>query len=142
MKVLGYNLHCSLMSIIVFLVLGAIVGANLLCSCAQIKVVKEGMANLGASMSGDNNGWIAKADEYAAAMGNDNRSAFETNVGGTVPLPKGQLDYFFDTPVKPECCIKGNVGMYSTSTGCPCMSKEQVAYLYQRGGNNAYGSDM
>ena len=142
MKVLGYNLHCSLMSMIVFLVLGAIVGSNLLCSCAKIKVVKEGMANLGASMSGDNNGWIAQAEEYSEAMGTDNSNPFESNVGGTVPLPSGQLNFFYDTPVKPECCVNGNVGGYSTSTGCPCLSKEQVVYLYQRGGNNGYGSDM
>lgn len=49
-----------------------------------------------------------------------------------VPLPEGQMNFFFNTPFKPECCPN----TYSTSTGCACMTGKQYNYLVTRGGNN------
>jgi len=49
-----------------------------------------------------------------------------------IPLPKGQLDMFASTDFKPECCPN----TYSSSTGCACMTVEQLNYLNARGGNN------
>jgi len=50
-----------------------------------------------------------------------------------VPLPKGEILMFANTPFKPECCPN----TYSTSTGCACMTTDQYNYLILRGGNNA-----
>jgi hypothetical protein len=49
-----------------------------------------------------------------------------------VPLPQGELDLFFNTQFKPECCPN----TFSRSDGCACMTGEQYNYLILRGGNN------
>jgi hypothetical protein len=49
-----------------------------------------------------------------------------------VPLPEGQMDIFFNTPFKPECCPN----TYSNSQGCACMTMGQYNWLTMRGGNN------
>jgi hypothetical protein len=49
-----------------------------------------------------------------------------------IPLPEGELDVFATTQFKPECCPNA----FSTSSGCACMTTEQLGYLHARGGNN------
>jgi hypothetical protein len=49
-----------------------------------------------------------------------------------IPLPKDELDMFATTEFKPECCPNA----YSSSTGCACMTVEQLNYLNSRGSNN------
>lgn len=49
-----------------------------------------------------------------------------------VPLPKGEMLMFANTPFKPECCPN----TYSNSMGCACMTVKQYNYLNNRGGNN------
>jgi hypothetical protein len=49
-----------------------------------------------------------------------------------VPLPEGELDLFYSTQFKPECCPN----TYSRSNGCACMTGDQYNYLILRGGNN------
>ena len=49
-----------------------------------------------------------------------------------LPLPEGELDLFFNTQFKPECCPN----TYSRSDGCACMTGDQYNYLILRGGNN------
>ena len=49
-----------------------------------------------------------------------------------IPLPKGEMLMFANTEFKPECCPN----VFSTSTGCACMTSNQYNYLITRGGNN------
>ncbi len=49
-----------------------------------------------------------------------------------IPLPEGQLTMFATTDFKPECCPNA----FSSSTGCACMTVDQLNYLNKRGGNN------
>jgi hypothetical protein len=49
-----------------------------------------------------------------------------------IPLPKGEMLMFANTPFKPECCPN----TYSNSMGCACMTVKQYNYLNNRGGNN------
>ena len=49
-----------------------------------------------------------------------------------IPLPKGELLMFANTPFKPECCPNS----FSTGSGCACMTGDQYNYLILRGGNN------
>jgi len=49
-----------------------------------------------------------------------------------IPLPEGQMNLFFNTPFKPECCPN----TYSTGSGCACMTGKQYSWLIHRGGNN------
>ena len=57
--------------------------------------------------------------------------------GLTVPLHKGELAIFSKNPSKPECC---SASTYSTSTGCVCVTPEQMKYLNERGGNRTLTS--
>ena len=129
-KVLGFSFRLDVA--LVFLVIGWILGAHLLCSCVNVKVTKtEGMSNLGDKEVSPSS-WISRAAEYAGGMGYKSVLAkHETYKGGPVPLPEGQLDFLYDNQFRPECCPS----TYSTGTGCACMSSEQIQYLNQRGGN-------
>ena len=49
-----------------------------------------------------------------------------------IPLPDGEMLIFANTPFKPECCPN----TFSTSSGCACMTGQQLNYLNDRGGNN------
>ena len=60
----------------------------------------------------------------------------ETNEGGEVPMPEGELVFFDKTKFSPECCPS----TYSTGEGCVCASPEQMQYLNQRGGNRTLTS--
>jgi len=133
-KVLGFSFRLDVA--ILFLVIGWILGAHLLCSCLNVKITKtetkkEGMTNLNDNDVSPNS-WISKAAEYAGGMGYKSVLAkHETYKGGPVPLPEGQLLLLADNEFKPECCP----ATYSTGSGCACMSSEQIQYLNQRGGN-------
>ena len=56
------------------------------------------------------------------------------NKGGQVPLPEGKLNFWYANEFRPECCLIPQ--QYSTSTGCACISVDQMRFLNERGGNN------
>ncbi len=58
--------------------------------------------------------------------------------GLKVPLKKGELDIFAKNPARADCCTAST---YSTSTGCVCVTPEQMQYLNQRGGNRTLTSE-
>lgn len=70
----------------------------------------------------------------------DPMTALKNNKGGVVPLPEGQLNFFYDTSFHPKCCNLPQ--QYSSSTGCACITPEQMRYLNTRGGNRNYGGDF
>ena len=131
-----FGLSCRLEIIVISMIVGLILGGHLLCSCSRIGL-QEGMAVMGASVDyvmGEDtvNSWTNKANKYAANMGYDKaKSKYSQNKGTPVPLPEGQLYMFADTEFKPECCPS----TYSSSTGCACITQEQVSYINERGGN-------
>ena len=93
---------------------------------------------------GDNNSdvassWINKADAYSKNLGYQ-QTAQKANMytGTQVPLPDGELFFFQNNQFKPECCPSP----YSASTGCACMSSEQISYLNSRGGNRTCDSEF
>lgn len=49
-----------------------------------------------------------------------------------LPLPEGEMLMFANTPFRPECCPN----TYSNSSGCACMTSEQVNFLKLRGMGN------
>lgn len=131
-----FGIQCRLEIIIISLIVGAILGTHLLCSCSKIGLV-EGMAMMGAPLewqmgTGQAMNWQNKANQYAKDMGySEQRSKYSQFTGTPVPLPEGQLFMFADNKFKPECCPS----TYSSSTGCACITQEQVDYINQRGGN-------
>jgi hypothetical protein len=83
--------------------------------------------------------WISKAGKYSSDLGYQSTSGkANTYVGTAVPLPDGELFFFQNNQFKPECCP----APYSSSTGCACMSAEQIKYLNTRGGNRTSDSEF
>ena len=80
---------------------------------------------------------ISSDEKASIIVGPDNVfTELETNEGGEVPLPEGELVFFDKTKFSPECCPSP----YSNSEGCVCASPEQMKYLNERGGNRTLTS--
>jgi hypothetical protein len=134
LKIFGYQLRVEL--IIIGLLVWALLSGHLLCSCSKISA-QEGMAVMGAALdwtmgSDISTSWTTRADAYAKSMGySTTQSKWSQYKGTPVPLPEGEMYMFADNEFKPECCPS----TYSSSTGCACITQEQVNYINQRGGN-------
>jgi len=104
---------------------------------------KEGLALMGSDVNEVQNGdvagmWVTKANTYASEFGygiiNNTGSAYTADE----PLKNGELVLFAKNKFKPECCPSP----YSSSTGCVCMTPEQINYLNTRGGNRTSDSGV
>lgn len=104
---------------------------------------KEGLALMGSDLNEVQNGdvagmWVTKANTYASEFGygiiNNTGSAYTADE----PLKNGELVLFAKNKFKPECCP----APYSSSTGCVCMTPEQINYLNTRGGNRTSDSGV
>jgi hypothetical protein len=136
MKFLGH--HFDLMTIIISLIIGGLASCHLFCGCLSLK--KEGFSlmgapldyKLGANVPGDSwaTGPPISAESAVASM----YAPLAGNVGGKVPLPDDQMFFFYNNKFSPECCFKPQ--QYSSSTGCACISVDQMKHLSARGGNN------
>lgn len=133
-KLFGLSMRVEV--IVICLILGAILGCHLLCSCSRVGLL-EGMQTIGASIDytmGTDvaNSWTNKAVQYADKMGyTEARTKYAQYKGTPVPLPEGQMFMFADNQFKPECCPS----TYTTGSGCACITQEQVTYINERGGN-------
>jgi hypothetical protein len=104
---------------------------------------KEGLALMGSDINEVQNGdvagmWVTKANTYASEFGygiiNNTGSAYTADE----PLKNGEMVMFSKNKFKPECCP----APYSSSTGCVCMTPEQINYLNTRGGNRTSDSGV
>ena len=77
--------------------------------------------------------WITDANQYNNSMRKNKRHDYK---GTPVPLSEGELFYFKQNQFLPECCPSD----YSSSTGCACMSNDQLDYINSRGGNRIGGA--
>jgi hypothetical protein len=159
LKLFGYEARVEV--VVACIMIGMLAGLFMFCDCFQYSVLegmtpndvnnkkangkkagdkKEGFVNLSNNeLNIDDSytmGWVQTAKRYASGMGNKNRlNTYKDNVGTPVPLPEGELFFFTDNKFKPECCPS----TYSGSTGCACLSQDQVNYINQRGGNRTLG---
>lgn len=104
---------------------------------------KEGMTTLGSDINEVQNGdvagmWVTKANTYASEFGYGTINNFGASYTADEPLKNGELVIFAKNKSKPECCPSP----YSTSTGCVCMTPEQINYLNTRGGNRTSDSGV
>jgi hypothetical protein len=108
-----------------------------------ISPVNEGMTTIGSDINEVQNGdvagmWVTKANTYASEFGygtiNNTGSAYSADE----PLKNGEMVIFAKNKFKPECCP----APYSSSTGCVCMTPEQINYLNTRGGNRTSDSGV
>ena len=131
-KIMGMTSSVEL--IILSLVLGAIVGCHVLCSCAKCNI-KEGMHALGNAAldwkmgTGVESSWENKGEPKGRA----------TDTNTSLPLPKGEMSFFANNKFDPTCCVAPKSG-YSNSMGCACLTKEQQTYIEQHGGNRTCGN--
>lgn len=161
LKLFGYEARLEI--VVACIVIGMIAGLFMFCDCFQYSIFegmtpndlngknknvadkkasdkKEGFVNLSNNeLNVDDSytmGWVQTAKRYASGMGNKNRlNTYKDNVGTPVPLPEGELFFLADNKFKPKCCPS----TYSNSTGCACLSQDQVNYINQRGGNRTLG---
>lgn len=152
-KVFGYEVRVEI--VVACIIIGMVAGLFMFCDCFQYSILegmatqrggfkkfrlKEEFTNLNNNdLHVDNSytmGWVQKAKQYASGMGYKNKlNSYKDNVGTPVPLPEGELFFFADNKFKPECCPS----TYSDSTGCACLSQDQVTYINERGGNRTFG---
>ena len=88
--------------------------------------MQQGVPSSGPAMTGakgESSSWYSPLDVNSQGL--------------KVPLHEGQLDIFAKNISKPECC---SASPYSTSTGCICVTPEQMKYLNKRGGNRTITS--
>jgi hypothetical protein len=103
----------------------------------------EGMATMGSDINEVQNGdvsgmWVTKANSYASDFGYGTMNNTGTAYTADEPLKNGEMVMFAKNKFKPECCP----APYSTSTGCVCMTSEQINYLNTRGGNRTSDSGI
>jgi hypothetical protein len=105
--------------------------------------VTERMSLMGSDINEVQNGdvagmWVSKANTYASEFGygimNNTGSAYTADE----PLKNGEMVIFAKNKFKPECCP----APYSSSTGCVCMTPEQIKFLNTRGGNRTSDSGV
>ena len=104
---------------------------------------KEGMTTLGSDVNEVQNSdvagmWVTKANTYASEFGYGTLNNAGAAYTADEPLKNGELVIFAKNKSKPECCPSP----YSTSTGCVCMTPEQINYLNTRGGNRTSDSGI
>jgi hypothetical protein len=104
---------------------------------------KEGLALMGSDLNQVQNGdvagmWVTKANSYASEFGYGIINNTGTAYTADEPLKNGELVIFAKNKFKPECCP----APYSSSTGCACMTPEQIHYLNTRGGNRTSDSGV
>ena len=135
-KIMGYKMKLEL--IILCMVIGAFIGANMLCSC--MGGVKETFTLLGAELDYQLGKGIKSSWENKNI--NDSSSgiyhSLENNIGGEIPLPDSEMLMFSENKFTPECCPS----VYSNSSGCVCATPEQMKYLNQRGGNRTLTTEF
>ena len=104
---------------------------------------KEGMSVLGSDVNEVQNGdvagmWVTKANTYASEFGYGDINNTGSAYAADEPLKNGEMVIFAKNKFKPECCPSP----YSSSTGCVCMTPEQIKYLNTRGGNRTSDSGV
>ena len=103
----------------------------------------EGMTTMGSNINEVQNGdvagmWVTKANSYASEFGYGIMNNTGSSYTAEEPLKNGSMVMFAKNKSKPECCPSP----YSTSTGCVCMTSEQIHYLNTRGGNRTSDSGV
>ena len=137
-----YGFQFNLVNVVVSLLIGTLIGSTLLCSFDKVSI-KEGLAVMG-TIIGHNMSEGVPGDTWAKAHANSGTNtdsnddsifaALKNNVAGSVPLPEGNMNFFYGNKFDLACCFSPN--RYTSSSGCACLSVDQVNYLNERGGNN------
>ena len=127
----------NVLTVLVCLFIGGLIACHTFCGSAMLhNTKKEGFLN-GAPLNyrlgqGVPNDTWSDPPVTANAAYQTMYAPLAGHVGEPVP-PKG-LFMLAHNLFKPECCFTPQ--QYSSSTGCACISKEQMQFISFRGGNN------
>lgn len=136
LNILGLKIRLEV--ILVTIILVWLIGGYTICSCSKVSSVKEGFQALGAEI-GWRTGKGVPGDTWDMPSKGSTKDLFQSLDGiqaGQVPLPDDQMFLFYANKFDPKCCFKPQ--QYSSSTGCACISREQMEFLNQRGGNRTH----
>jgi hypothetical protein len=163
LKIIGYSARIEL--VILFLVIGIVLGVHLFCGCTSVSIgdgiptdvgsaIKEAFSQKTTRLGSDDYGaplnynmdnglpisnWEDAARNYAKQIGShDNTKSGQFYKSGPIPLPPGELLIFAQNEVHPRCCPS----YYSSSEGCVCTAQKQWKYLNERGGNRTLNSEF
>lgn len=137
LNILGLKLRLEV--ILLVIILFWLIGGYTICSCSRVSSLKEGFQSLGASIgwrTGDGvpgDTWDKPSNSNTSE---DLLQSLDGITAGQIPLPDDQKFLFYANKFDPKCCSKPQ--HYSSSTGCACISRKQMEYLNQRGGNRTY----
>jgi hypothetical protein len=136
--ILGQKVRVEI--ILISVILGYILGGHLLCSCARI-TAKEGLQMLGSAVD-YNMGEGVSSSWLNAQHAQDKKGGYNKLEGNVAPNPSelinsGKLDILAQNKFDPKCCP----ATYTSSTGCACISPEQMKYLSTRGGNRTFSTE-
>ena len=132
LTILGQSVRLEILALIA--VIGAVLGSHLFGSCCRFSM-KEGLMVLNPANVGNESSNVTSdswATPYLTGATQKNKSVGPYE-GDVPPLKDGQLDMFANNKFSADCCNS----TLSTSTGCACVTKEQVDYINTRGGNRS-----
>lgn len=154
LNVFGIKIRTEIVLLVIVLL--AIMYGNTIFGTSKVSV-KEGFAMLtGAPTTykmgeGVKGSWDTRSQEKGSSL-SWRKQPHETYSGTPVPLPAGEMFLFSQNKFSPECCgstysgrggvILGDGEMYSSGSGCACMTKEQIEYINQRGGNRTHSTEF
>lgn len=140
---LGQKLRLEI--VIISMIVGAFIAINVWCSCAGglNEGFQAGSLLAGAALdysigNGVRDSWDSSHKHATTGNYNSWYAHLDSNKGGPVPLPEGELYMFAKNKIDPSCCPS----TYTSSTGCVCVSPEQLKYLNERGGNRTLNTEF
>jgi hypothetical protein len=148
-NVFGLKLRPEILLLLV--IVGVVAWTHMFAGCSRVGLV-EGMQMLGANVNykmgeGVQGSWDTR--EQAKGSSLEWRAQDHDAYSSKFVDPEDSLNYFADTEFKPECCgstYSANGGLMTeqghSSGGCACLSKQQINYINERGGNRTLPSDF
>ena len=112
-----FGIKCRAEVIIVSIIIGMILGCNLLCGTMKTR---------------ENFDII----EIKEKLFEKKHIPYETYLGPSNKEDSNSLIYLKDNEYNADCCQYSSI---SGSSGCACITKEQNAYIVNRGGNGCGG---
>ena len=92
--------------------------------------LKESFSNINSDEDKVNDDWLNRATFYQSQMGYaEYVKSLETNTSPVEGLNSHEMTFLANNRFTPECCPS----MYSSSTGCACITPEQGRFLNERG---------
>lgn len=151
MEIKIFDMKFRVELLILIVIVGLIMWGHWVGSCTRISL-KEGMtmilgSEIGYKMGeGVTGSWDTRQSQAGSSI--KWRSQDHDTYNSDFVGPEKSLNFFSSTDFSPECCgsnYSANGGLNNkgfSGGGCACMSKKQIDYINQRGGNRTKTSEF